>query len=295
MTNENSLSAPIVVTGANGLVGSQVCQSLVDRGAAVRAVVRRAGTAPRLSGVEEHVGEFGDPEFAETVVQGAAAMVTTVHPMGSDRATQHQVGVVDTSTLVRAARDAGVSRVVHISTAAVYDRSPEAGDIDESSPLVPDDAGDYPVTKRDTDAALEEVDGVTGILIRPPAILGSGESSMWNSLHPARIAQDAHARQAVPEATFAADLATGTIASANDPQDGPVQNAWTAVNLAARSATARDYYGTVASAVGVEPDWQDEPAWVGEILATRARGWGWAPQVDLHHALAEIDSGLRAS
>ena len=74
-----------------------------------------------------------------------------------------------------------------MSTAAVYDRSPGVGDVDETSALVGDAAGDYAVTKRNADAALGDVDGITRVLLRPPAILGPGESSMWNSLRPAEM------------------------------------------------------------------------------------------------------------
>ena len=151
------MSEPVVViTGANGLVGSRTCAVLVGHGATVRAVVRRPGAAPSLAGVEEWVGDFHDAEFAGSVVQGASAVVTTVHPMGSDRATQHRIAVEGTPVIARAARDAGVARLVHVSTAAVYDRSPRIGDVDESSPLVADDANAYAATKRDTDAALAE-------------------------------------------------------------------------------------------------------------------------------------------
>ena len=96
----------------------------------------------------------------------------------------------------RAARDAGVSRLVHVSTAAVYDRSPGVGDVDESSALVGDSANAYAVTKRDTDLALAEVDGLTRVLVRPPAILGPGESSVWNTLRPAEIRDDQAVRDA---------------------------------------------------------------------------------------------------
>src|SRR3954466_761878 len=139
MTESRVSSPVVVVTGANGSVGSHVCAALVDRGATVRAVVRRAGTAPDVPGLEEHVGDFGDTGFAAGVLAGADAAVTTVHPMGSDRATQHRVGGVDTSAFARAARDAGVARLVHVSTAAVYDRSAGVGDVDEASDLVADD------------------------------------------------------------------------------------------------------------------------------------------------------------
>ena len=193
----------VVVTGANGLVGSRTCAALVERGATVRAVVRRAGTAPALPGVEEHVGDFHDPALAAAVVAGASAVVTTVHPLGGDRETQHRIAVEGTPVLARAARDAHVPLLVHVSTAAVYDRSPGRGDVDESSPLVGDDAGAYAVTKRDTDAALAEVDGITRVILRPPAILGAGESSVWNSVRPAQVRDDEEARHAVPDQSFA--------------------------------------------------------------------------------------------
>jgi 2-alkyl-3-oxoalkanoate reductase len=294
----------VVVTGANGFVGSRICAALIDRGATVRAVVRRPGTAPALEGVEERVGEFYDPDLAAAVVQGASAVVTTVHPMEADRETQHRIAVEGTPVLARAAYDAGVPRLVHVSTAAVYDRSPGAGDVDEASPLVADDATAYAVTKRDTDAALAEVDGLTRVILRPPAILGPGDRSTWNSLRPAAIRDDERARHAVARQSFAwvhvddlaalaADVASGGVATSPDPANGPVEEGCTVANVAAGPATVRDYYETVTGALGVEPIWDDAPAWTGRILAGRARGWGWAPTVDLTRALAEIDEGLR--
>ena len=68
----------VVVTGANGLVGSHVVDALAERGASVRAVVRRVGTAPSAPGVEEHVGEFADPAKLQQIVEAADYMETEV-------------------------------------------------------------------------------------------------------------------------------------------------------------------------------------------------------------------------
>lgn len=304
MSDPESSHHLVVVAGANGFVGSGVCKALVDRGATVRAVVRRPGTAPQLDGVEEWVGDFYAPDLAAAVVQGAGAVVTTVHPMGTARENQHRIAVEGTPVLARAARDAGVARLVHTSTAAVYDRTPGGGDIDEASPLVDDDDSAYAVTKRDTDAALADVDGLTRVILRPPAILGAGESSIWNTLRPADMRDDEEVRRTVPEQSFAwvhvqdlvsltADVAVGRIAPARDPEAGPVEGGCTAVNVAAGPATHRDYYETATRAVGVEPIWEEGEVWTGRLLATRAQRWGWAPTVDLSQALAEIAEGLR--
>jgi hypothetical protein len=37
--------------------------------------------APALDAVTEHVGDFADESLAPSATQGAAAVVTTVHPM----------------------------------------------------------------------------------------------------------------------------------------------------------------------------------------------------------------------
>ncbi len=294
----------VVVTGANGLVGARLCAALARRGADVRAVVRRTGSLPAVRGVVEQVGDFADDGFASSVLAGADAAVTTVHPMGSDGQVQRRIGVQGTAAFARAAAVVGVSRLVHVSTAAVYDRSPGVGDVDESSALVGDDAGDYPVTKRDADLALASVDGLTRVLLRPPAILGTGESSTWNTLRPSMIRRDEAARHAVPDQSFAwvhiddlvtlaADVALGSVAPSADPAQGPVAGACTPVNVAAGPATVRDYHETVTRAVGVSPVWDDAEAWTGRVRADRAHGWGWTPAVGLAEALDEVARGLR--
>jgi 2-alkyl-3-oxoalkanoate reductase len=296
-----SSPGPVVVTGANGLVGAAVCRALAERSTQVRAVVRRAGSAPVLAGVTEHVGDFADEAFARTVTQGTDAVVTTVHPMGSSREAQHQVGVEGTLVMARAAEEAGVARLVHVSTAGVYDRSAGVGDVAEDGDLLAQGNGAYADTKNRADAALAEVEGLTTVLVRPPAILGPGETSVWNTLRP-RAMVDGE-RRGNPRQTFSwvhvddlaafiADVATGAVPTADDPERGPVVGGTTAVIVAGDPATWRDYLGTVTDALGVEPEWTDEPAWTGRLRTDRARTWGWAPRVGLAQALEELRHGL---
>lgn len=302
--SSSSTSPTVVVTGANGLVGAHVCQALAARGAHVRALVRRSGTAPPVDGLQEFVGDFTDPDVAAHVMEGAAAVISTVYPMtGADLDAQQRISIAGTRGLALAAAAAGVAHHVHLSTAAVHDRSAGVGDVDESSPLVADDAGDYPVTKRRTDEELAGIEGITGVLLRPPAILGAGDSSVWNTVRPAHMQTDEAARRANPGQTFAwvhvedlaalaADLATGAVPEAADAADGPVAGAWTPVLVVGEPATTRDYVGTVTRALEVEPIWIDDPAWTGALVPTRAHRWGWQARIGLDEALAELERGL---
>jgi nucleoside-diphosphate-sugar epimerase len=93
-------------------------------------------------------------------------------------------------------------------------------------------------------------------------------------------------------AALIADVATGAVATADDPEGGPVAGGTTPVIVAGEPATWRDYVGTVTDALGIAPDWTDEPAWTGQLLTDRARRRGWVPQVSLAKAMEELRRGL---
>jgi nucleoside-diphosphate-sugar epimerase len=141
------------------------------------------------------------------------------------------------------------------------------------------------------------------VLVRPPAILGAGDTSVWNTLRPRAVMGGE--RSANPARTwswvhvddlaaFIADVATGAVASADDPERGPVPGRATPVVVAGEPATWRDYLGAVTDALGVSPDWTDEPVWTGRLVTDRARRWGWTPRVGLAQALDELRRGLTA-
>lgn len=299
-----SAARPVLVTGANGLVGSYVVAELASRGVPVRALVRRPGTALEATGVQEVVGDFTDAETARAAVEDVAGVLTLAHPMSAEADEQERVAVTGTAGLVEAAVRGGVRRAVHLSTAGVYDRSAGVGDVGEDAALVAEDASAYAVAKLRTDEALSRIADVTGVLVRPPAILGLSDASVWNVRRPEDIRRDDPAARRHPEATFAwvhardlavllADLVLGEIAESDDAEHGPVAGAWTAVNAAAPPARWRDYHGTVGEALDVPITWGGEPGWTGRIRTERAERWGWRPTVSLSDALAELAAGLR--
>ncbi|MRH89658.1 NAD(P)H-binding protein [Nocardia sp. SYP-A9097] len=98
----------IVITGATGTIGSEVVRQLATRGERVRAVTRNPEGARVPSGVEVVRGDYADTAAMAAAFEGgeAAFIVGLLGPefVELDRA------------LVAAARDAGVRRIVKLST-----------------------------------------------------------------------------------------------------------------------------------------------------------------------------------
>src|ERR1039458_5101202 len=72
----------ILVVGATGLVGSEVCQKLIGRGEQVKALVRTTSSkdkieALRSSGVELCVGDLKDPQSIVAACHGVNAVIST--------------------------------------------------------------------------------------------------------------------------------------------------------------------------------------------------------------------------
>lgn len=118
----------VLVTGANGFLGSHLVRELSGRGYAVRALVRADSlthTRPLLSDpfVSLHVGDLRQPATIEAAVAGCdaiihAAALAQVNPARSPAV--WETNLVGTQTLLRVARRAGVSRFVYVGTANVF-------------------------------------------------------------------------------------------------------------------------------------------------------------------------------
>jgi nucleoside-diphosphate-sugar epimerase len=136
-----------VVTGASGLLGSNVVRTLLDGGGEVVAVVRDPGRAatllPRSPDLHVVHGDVTDvPALVEAgVFAGAEALVHTAayfreyYEPGADPALLHRTNVGAVGALLRAAESAGLSSAVHVSSVGVLGPSGPSRPATESTPL----------------------------------------------------------------------------------------------------------------------------------------------------------------
>ena len=125
----------VLVTGAGGFIGSHLVEGLADRGCQVRCFVRYNSRndygllqdipAEKRSTVEVIAGDLRDAD----AVRNAVELVDVVFHLGSLIAIPYsyvhpreviETNVMGTLNVMLAARDRGVSKVVHTSTSEVY-------------------------------------------------------------------------------------------------------------------------------------------------------------------------------
>lgn len=112
----------VLVVGATGMVGSEVCRRLPKGGERVRALVRATSSTEKvdlLQGCCEQicVGDLKDPDSLTDACRGVDAIISTASSTRSRQAGDSIESVDDGGQLhlVEAARAAGVSRFVFVS------------------------------------------------------------------------------------------------------------------------------------------------------------------------------------
>ena len=141
--------AKIVVTGAGGFIGSHLCELLVREGADITAFVRYTSRGdwgllhlvePEIArNIQVVTGDLRDPEAVRNVVRGHETIFHLGALIAIPYSYQHptevaQVNVVGTLNVLNAAREFGISRMVHTSTSEVYGTA-QTVPISESHPL----------------------------------------------------------------------------------------------------------------------------------------------------------------
>lgn len=171
----------VLVTGGNGMLGGAVVRQLHRDGWRVRSLdLRPAGEA--LPGVRYFTADVRDPAALRTAAAGVDAVVHTVAALPSYPAEQIRSITVDgTATVLTAARAAGVERVVHVSSTAVYGL-PKIVPTTEEHPCQPVDA--YSRAKAEAEQVCERfrAGGMCVPVLRPKTFLGPGRMGLFAML-----------------------------------------------------------------------------------------------------------------
>ena len=165
----------VLVTGATGFIGSLLIDRLLERGDEVTAFARPTADTHMLEqkGARVVSGDICDERAVESAVLGADIVYHLARAKGHGVRPLSEVKAVNvdgTSNLARAATRAGVQRIVHASSVAVYGSRPKRNPVSEDDPLDPDSP--YARSKADGEAALREHARVPFVIARITAVLG---------------------------------------------------------------------------------------------------------------------------
>ena len=171
------------VTGGSGYVGRNVLRELYMRGHKVKALARSGKSAAAVSrlGATPVLGDMSDKEILQNGMAGVDYLIhvaaNTEHGTITDVAQRES----DTANhnVFQAAKAAGVSRVVHLSTEAVLLDGGPLFNADETIDYPTRPAGDYSKTKAQAEriALSYSQDGFEVVVVRPRFIWGRDDTT----------------------------------------------------------------------------------------------------------------------
>ena len=245
------------VTGGTGFIGKQLVRKLRERGDEVVALVRTPSKATDLD-AEIVQGDLSDEDAIRKGVQGCDSVfhVGATYKVGipkTEHAAMYDANVKGTERVIDNAVEAGVQRIVYVSTGNVYGNT-RGQVVDETyvRPQPPDFLSYYDETKYLAhQAALERIRaGAPVIIAQPGGVYGPGDpSELGNMIDQARTGK--LKLRLFPDAGFnfiyVDDVADGLLLVHDKGRIGE------AYNIAGEKATMGDLVDKTCELVGRKP------------------------------------------
>jgi nucleoside-diphosphate-sugar epimerase len=167
----------VLVTGATGKVGNAIASALLDRGEAVRALVRDPQRAASVlpAGIEPIRGDVTDAESLATATEGCELVFNSMgmpEQWVKDEAIFDQVNAIGSQQVAIAAQRSGVRRFIHTSTHDVFHAG--SGERFDETTLADYPKGTaYERSKQHAEElVLAERDGMEVVILNPSGVYG---------------------------------------------------------------------------------------------------------------------------
>src|SRR3954451_20535528 len=176
------------VTGGSGFIGGALVRRLAEEGWTVRALARSdaSARAVRERGAEAVTGDLDDMPAMREGAQGCDVAFHAAAQLGEwgSPSAFERINIGGTRNVLRAAREAGVGRFVHVGTEAALMGGDPLVMVDERAPLRPDSPALYSRTKAEAEIAVlgSGGDGLETMVVRPRLVWGVGDTTILPAL-----------------------------------------------------------------------------------------------------------------
>ncbi len=190
MSIDNSTYTPlgdggILVTGGAGLLGKELIAQLLAQGKKVRAIYNKTPLAHfHLGNLEQKQCDILDVVGLEEAMDGVeqvyhCAAIVTFNP--KRKREMFKINIEGTANVVNAALEAGVKKMVHVSSVAALGRIRENEPVNESMNWTEETSNsNYGQSKYMAEMEVWRGigEGLDAVIVNPVIILGAGD---WNS------------------------------------------------------------------------------------------------------------------
>lgn len=260
----------LLLTGATGFVGSAIASALIDQGTPFVALVRKSSdtTALQHASVELRYGDINDPNSLLDAMAGVDTIIHTaavVSFLPEDRNLMMKVNGEGTANVVNMALEAGVRRLIHLSSVAALNRVDDGPTVtlaDRWPAERPNTSYGESKFAAEREAWRGQAEGLEVAVLYPSLILGAGDFSGHNT--PALWRMAAKERGFYPTGTTGVvslkDVVTATLQVLERDEDGD------RFLLNAGNFSWQDLLGDIARSIDAKAPTRSVPAWQSAFL-----------------------------